>query len=68
MKLETVDADVLCIGGGIAGLMAAVSAAELGAKIVVVEKANTLHSGGGGVGNDHFACYIPEYMALMSCH
>lgn len=60
MKLENVEADVLCIGGGMAGMMAAISAAEFGANVVVVEKGNTVHSGAGGVGNDHFACYIPE--------
>jgi succinate dehydrogenase/fumarate reductase flavoprotein subunit len=35
---ELVEADVLCIGGGIAGLMAAIKAGELGAKVVVAEK------------------------------
>lgn len=60
MKKEVVEADVLCIGGGIAGLMAAIRASELGAKVVVADKSNTLHSGSGGGGNDHFMCYIPE--------
>jgi len=55
-----VETDVLCIGGGIAGLMAAIRATELGAKVTVVEKGNALCSGRGGVGNDHFMCYIPE--------
>ena len=27
---------------------------------VVADKANTLYSGSGGLGNDHFLCYIPE--------
>ena len=57
---DTIAADVLCIGGGIAGLMAAIRAADLGATVVVVEKGNTLSSGAGGLGNDHFVCYIPE--------
>ncbi len=60
MKVESLQADVLCVGGGIAGLMAAIRAAELGAKVVVVEKADTLRSGAGGTGNDHFRCYVPE--------
>jgi succinate dehydrogenase/fumarate reductase flavoprotein subunit len=60
MKVEMMEADVLCVGGGIGGLMAAIRAAELGTKVIVAEKANTLRSGGGAVGNDHFACYIPE--------
>lgn len=60
MKEETVEADVLCIGGGIAGLMAAIRAGEKGEKVVIAEKANTLRSGAGATGNDHFICYIPE--------
>ena len=60
MKQRIVETDVLCIGGGIAGLMAAKRAAELGAKVVVAEKGNTLFSGSGATGNDHFQCYIPE--------
>ena len=58
--MRSVEADVLCIGGGIAGLMAAIRAAEVGAKVVVAEKANTMFSGSGATGNDHFLCYIPE--------
>lgn len=60
MQEEKKQCDVLCVGGGIAGLMAAVKAAELGSKVIVAEKANTLRSGSGGTGNDHFQCYIPE--------
>ena len=59
-KEKLVKADVLCIGGGIAGLMAAIRASELGARVVVAEKSNVLYSGSGAVGNDHFQCYIPE--------
>ncbi|MFH1351841.1 MAG: FAD-binding protein [Pseudomonadota bacterium] len=57
---EIIESDVLCIGGGIAGLMAAIRASELGAKVVVAEKGNALFSGRGRSGNDHFWCYIPE--------
>ena len=57
---EPLDCDVLIIGGGIAGLNAAVSAADHGADVIVAEKANTLRSGSGATGNDHFQCYIPE--------
>jgi succinate dehydrogenase/fumarate reductase flavoprotein subunit len=60
MFLEKVRTDVLCIGGGIASLMAAIRAGELGVKVVVADKANTLYSGSGGLGNDHFLSYIPE--------
>ena len=60
MKTEWVETDVLCIGGGIVGLMAAIRARELGAKVIVADKANTLRSGAAGMGCDHFFCYIPE--------
>ena len=58
---EVMECDVLCVGGGIAGLMAAIRAGERGAKVIVAEKANTLRSGAGATGNDHFRCYIPEF-------
>lgn len=61
MREEIVEADVLVVGGGIAGLMVAIRAGELGARVVLAEKANTLRSGAGATGNDHFMCYIPEY-------
>lgn len=60
MFVEKVRTDVLCVGGGIAGLMAAIRASELGADVVIADKANTMYSGSGGGGNDHFMCYIPE--------
>jgi succinate dehydrogenase/fumarate reductase flavoprotein subunit len=60
MEIEKKQCDVLCVGGGIAGLMAAIQASESGAKVMVAEKANTLRSGKAGMGNDHFQCYIPE--------
>ena len=57
---ETLEADVLVVGGGIGGLMAAINAADQGARVIVAEKANTKRSGSGATGNDHFVCYIPE--------
>ena len=60
LKERHIETDVLCIGGGIAGLMGAIRAAEGGARVLVAEKSNVLYSGSGGMGNDHFMCYIPE--------
>ena len=60
MNQEIVEADVLCIGGGPAGLMAAIRAAELGANVIVAEKGNTVRSGSAATGCDHFRCYMPE--------
>ncbi len=57
---KVLEADVLCVGGGIAGLMAAIRASDQGAKVIVAEKGNTLRSGAGAAGNDHYFCYMPE--------
>lgn len=57
---EPIEVDVLVVGGGIAGLMAAINAADQGVSVIVAEKANTKRSGSGATGNDHFLCYIPE--------
>ena len=58
---KTIDADVVIVGGGIGGAMAAIAASESGAKrVVVLEKCHVKRSGSGATGNDHFSCYIPE--------
>lgn len=57
---KNLETDILIIGGGIAGLMASMSASRSGARVMVVEKADTRRSGSGASGNDHFLCYIPE--------
>ena len=57
---ERLESDVLIVGGGIAGLMAAIAAADKGASVTLLDKANTKRSGAGATGNDHFLCYIPE--------
>jgi succinate dehydrogenase/fumarate reductase flavoprotein subunit len=53
-KEERITADVLVLGGGIAGCMAAISAARKGQKVVLVEKGATKMSGAGGSGCDHW--------------
>ena len=45
---ETLEADVLVVGLGMSGLAAAVQAAENGAKVIGIEKANA--TGGNGIG------------------
>ncbi len=50
---EKLKADVLVIGGGIAGLMAAIRAADNGADVLIAEKAHVKRSGSGATGNDH---------------
>ena len=53
-KENEVEADVLIIGGGIAGCWAAISAARKGVKVALVEKGDTVRSGAGGPGCDHW--------------
>ena len=55
---QEIDADVLVIGGGIAGCWAAISAARQGLDVVLVEKGDTIRSGAGGPGCDHW-CNAP---------
>ena len=56
-----VAADVLILGGGIAGCHAAINAARRGMKVVVVDKGPVITSGSGGAGVDHWqlACTSP---------
>lgn len=46
------DCDVLVIGGGTAGTMAALTAAENGAQVILLEKAHVRHSGALAMGMD----------------
>ena len=55
---QEIDTDVLVIGGGIAGCWAAISAARTGARVALVEKGDTVRSGAGGPGCDHW-CNVP---------
>ncbi len=58
-EIVTVETDVLIIGGGLAGCMAAIKAAEAGVKVTIAEKANTSSSGCAGTGIDHMWGYFP---------
>lgn len=57
-KVHQVEADVAIIGGGTAGLHSAMAAAEKGARVLVVEKANIARSGAIAGGIDHFMAYL----------
>jgi succinate dehydrogenase/fumarate reductase flavoprotein subunit len=57
---EERDTDVLVVGAGAGGIMAAITAADCGANVLICEKGNAKRSGGIPTGNDHFMCYIPE--------
>ncbi len=55
---QEIETDVLVIGGGIAGCWAAISAARTGVNVVLLEKGDTVRSGAGGPGCDHW-CNAP---------
>jgi succinate dehydrogenase/fumarate reductase flavoprotein subunit len=55
---QEIETDVLVVGGGIAGCWAAISAARQGVKVALVEKSDTIRSGAGGPGCDHW-CDVP---------
>ena len=58
---DMLEADVLVIGGGLAGCFAAIKARELGASVTVVEKGHVAYSGSNSSGIDHFPyCFIPD--------
>jgi adenylylsulfate reductase, subunit A len=50
--------DVLVIGGGVAGCLAAIGAKEAGASVIVAEKYNIYSSGDAGTGEDHFLAML----------
>ena len=53
-ETSSVTADVLVLGGGIAGCWAAIGAAKRGARVALIEKGATITSGAGGSGCDHW--------------
>ena len=55
---QQVNCDVLVVGGGIAGCWAAIGAARQGLRVALVEKGDTVRSGSGGPGCDHW-CNAP---------
>jgi len=66
-----IDTDVLVVGGGVAGTMAAIPALEAGLKVVICEKGRVLdHCGSIGCGVDHYLTVMdtgpewdtPEYL------
>jgi len=76
-KESRISADVLIVGGGVAGCHAAISAARSGASVVLAETGHAKRSGSGGAGVDHWhgACTNPcskvtplDYtQAVMEC-
>lgn len=60
-EVQTDEAEVLVLGGGLAGCFAAIAAAKKGKSVILVEKGATVRSGSAGTGFDHWesACTNP---------
>lgn len=65
IEVVPVETDVLVIGGGLAGCMAAIKASEHGVKVTIADKCNTENSGCAGTGVDHIWAYIPPVHGEM---
>lgn len=59
-EVHDLTCDILIIGGGVSGIMAAITASEQGARVIVADLAHTMRSGDAGHGNDHLAAYLNE--------
>jgi adenylylsulfate reductase subunit A len=58
MKTHYLKTDVVIMGGGLAGLNAAIAAAERGVKVVILDKGKIERSGNISGGVDHFMAYL----------
>lgn len=59
--LQTIEADVLVVGGGVSGSLAVIGAAEAGARVVVCDKDGRLERAGSVAGGvDHFFAVLEE--------
>src|SRR5512141_1859017 len=61
-RLEIVEhaCDVVVVGGGLAGCMAAWRAGQLNKNVILVDKSNPERSGCAATGIDHIFAYFPE--------
>jgi succinate dehydrogenase/fumarate reductase flavoprotein subunit len=60
VEIQEHSCDICVVGGGLAGCMAAVRAAELNDEVILVDKSNPERSGCAGTGLDHIWGYFPE--------
>ncbi len=54
------ESDIIVIGGGLAGLNAAIAVKERGGSVIIVEKGNVKRSGSIAGGVDHFMAYLNQ--------
>ncbi len=57
-KAITMETDVLVLGAGAAGCLAAIGAREKGAKVLIVDKGSVISCGCTGAGQDHFGAQL----------
>jgi succinate dehydrogenase/fumarate reductase flavoprotein subunit len=60
-----IETDVLVIGGGLAGCMAAIKASEADVDVTIADKAHITRSGQNGSGTDHIWAWAPEVHGKM---
>ena len=59
--IQTIETDVLVVGGGVSGSLAVIGAAESGARVVVCDKGGRLERAGSVAGGvDHFFAVLEE--------
>lgn|SRR5574341_345724 len=60
-SIQVVEADIAIVGGGVAGCLAAVGAAEIGATVAILEKGGIIErSGSIAAGVDHYIAILEE--------
>ena len=57
-KATEIKSDLLIVGGGIAGINAAMAAREQDVQVTILDKAGIVRSGNLGAGVDHFTAYL----------
>ena len=59
--IQTLETDVVVIGGGVAGCLAVLGATQAGAQVVVIDKGGLLERAGSVAGGtDHFSAVLEE--------